>query len=146
MTLILVSAAFVVGRYTATPESVHKISETEASNVAKLDEEKAIEHEKTITETFGCDGRPVQKVTEIRTKKKSAATSVVLNKVQSKDETKIENRSGVSVSILAGVPLTDFAKGLVYGASVSRKLFGPITVGLWGFTDLKFGVSVGLQL
>lgn len=33
-----------------------------------------------------------------------------------------------------------------YGVSVSRKLIGPLTIGVFGFEDLRVGVSIGIEL
>lgn len=56
----------------------------------------------------------------------------------------ISKGSKVNISILGGIK-SDL-NTVVYGASVSKELIGPITIGAWGLTDKTFGISVGLNL
>lgn len=47
---------------------------------------------------------------------------------------------------LAGLAGIDFSKKTpVYGASISKQLLGPVTLGVWGLTNSTIGVSIGLE-
>jgi hypothetical protein len=113
--------------------------------VEKSNEQKETDRQKTVTEIRKPDGTSIIR-TKIASTSRTDRTTDIRATEKSETKKEIENRSVVSVAILAGVPFTDFAKGLVYGASVSKSFIGPITLGAWGFTDLRFGLSVGLNL
>ncbi len=48
---------------------------------------------------------------------------------------------------VSGLVANDFRSVLkpVYGASVSKEVLGPITIGLWGLSSATVGVSVGVN-
>ncbi len=51
--------------------------------------------------------------------------------------------STVNISLLAGYHYGDTSP--LYGASVSKELLGPITIGLFGLTNGTVGASVGVN-
>ena len=51
-------------------------------------------------------------------------------------------KSSILIQGMAGIGKS----GVIYGAQVSRDLIGPVTIGVWGFSDLRFGLSLGLKL
>lgn len=96
------------------------------------------ETEHTVTHTIIVERPDGSKTTDtiIDSKETKKTDSVV--KVQT-------SKKGLNVSVLAS---NDFSSRLlkpVYGASVSKELIGPITVGVFGFTNGVLGVSVGLN-
>jgi hypothetical protein len=51
----------------------------------------------------------------------------------------------VSALVGAGVSLKPFGLGpLVYGASVERRVLGPVVVGVWGLSSAAGGITVGV--
>ncbi len=144
------ATSFAFGRY-STPEKIKietKIVEVEK----KTDDKKIIDKEKkhvktTVTEIDKPDGTKIitsvttddstddTKTTDIATDDTTKNTDIT------KEVTKGSNK--VTVAALGGI---DFTNGhYVFGASVSRPLLGPVTFGLFGLSDLTFGISLGLQ-
>ena len=55
----------------------------------------------------------------------------------------VENkRSGTHINLLTGVDI--FNPKLVYGGHITRDVFGPISIGVFGFTNGLMGASVGM--
>jgi|ERR1051326_3912424 lipopolysaccharide export LptBFGC system permease protein LptF len=163
ISVVALAVAFASGRWLA-PTKVkiekevvvqEKIVEVEKkSTQTDKDQEK---HKKTVKkEITRPDGtKEVITTTEDDTNTKQV-TKVEDDKSKQDDTTKVEKetkevtRSGspVTISLLTGASLK-FENGLsagpvVYGASVSKPILGPISMGLFGLNNGTFGVSVGL--
>lgn len=125
---------------------------------------------KTKVETNETKEEQSQKETEVKTRKEtktvdrvnpdgSRETTTVV--VESNDVTTAEHFQGtvqrhtesetsrdsskVTISALVGAKISYPLGTPTYGVHVSRPLLGPITVGLWGMSDVTGGVSIGLQ-
>lgn len=132
--LVLLLAAFAFGRYT-TPAKV----ETKTVTI-EIEKVKQDTHTDTkIVEVKKPDGT-ITKTTE--TKTDIVRTESKNEKTENTNQT-IYNKQSVTVSVLAGYNYS--GNELVYGASVSKPIIGPITIGLWGLTNRTFGASIGLQ-
>lgn len=57
----------------------------------------------------------------------------------------IGKRNTLNVSVLAGIQLPLNTSSLVYGASLTKEVLGPITIGGWALTNKTVGISVGLN-
>jgi hypothetical protein len=138
--VILVSAA--VGRFTA-PEKIKTVEVEKQTNSAKDDSEKDIHKKVVETKVTQPDGTVTD--TKVTTddsvlSNKSTDTSVTTDE-KSKE---IVRSSGVlRVQALIGTPITN--PSLTYGASVSRNLIGPISVGVFGLSSGMVGGSVGID-
>jgi hypothetical protein len=69
------------------------------------------------------------------------------NKDTNSETSKTEeyNKDSVTIQVLAGLDILHPTNGLVYGASISKPLIGPLIFGAWGLTNGTAGVSVGLK-
>jgi hypothetical protein len=140
--VVLLLTAFAVGRWSA-PEKV-KI-QTVTVEKKTDDKQTAIDDHKvtTITETDKPDGTKVKKTvisdnkdTHIEDKKTDDLTQTTTKETE-------KSSSKVTISALAALNVTK--PGLpIYGASITRPILGPITVGLFGLQNGTAGVSVGL--
>lgn len=137
-------AAYFAGRYSA-PEKVKVETVTLTKEVQVKDESQRVNQIQRIVETTFPDGRAVK---ETRIKTRAARERSESKAVEStfKENREIENRRGVVVSALMGLPLTEVARGPVYGAAFQKHILGPISFGAWMLTNLTFGLSVGLEL
>ena len=134
--------AFAVGRWSA-PDKV-KIQTVEVEK--KTDDKKvAVDDHKvtTIIETDGPNGVKTKKTvisdnsnTQVEDKKTDDLTKTTTKEVD-------KSTSKITISALAAMNLTK--PGLpTYGASVTRPILGPLTVGVFGLQNGTAGVSVGL--
>lgn len=149
VTVSLVTA-FAFGRYTV-PEHIKietKVVEVERKKESiDKDVNQNKRKETTITETVKPDGTKevTTKIIEDTVKEDKSKVAKVEADTKKEDTVKdIKKESGrVDISALAGY---DFNKGqMTYGASVSRPILGPITLGAWGLVNGTVGMSAGLQ-
>lgn len=125
LTLVL---AFAGGRYSVQQPN------TSATTDTKID--KDTHTKKTVVIIKEPDG-------------KETTTTVVERDTKTKTDTNTSNtttqvkRNTLSVAALAGIEVND--KQMVYGASVSKEVLGPVTVGAWGLTNGTVGVSLGIN-
>lgn len=145
--LVSLATAFAFGRYTV-PEKI-KI------------EKQIVEVEKK-TETESTDKRLHKKIKKTIVKKPDgtteSSTTITYDSddkkdtkqsdqlAKSVDEKKEVTKQGspVTISALAGVNVTSPSSGIVYGASVTKPILGPVTVGGFGLSNGTAGGSVGL--
>ncbi len=94
--------------------------------------------------------KDVKIITIVEDKKKDGSSHTVTvihdtRTVVKKETLTIPVRKTTNISALVA---NDFSKRLiepVYGLSVSKEVLGPITVGVFGFTNTTVGVSVGIS-
>lgn len=141
----LIAVAFFAGKQSA-PEKVKIEKEIVEKIVYQKVEMENQDKRKLVIETVFPSGVKTTK-TLIRSKKQIQKVSSVESDVSARAQTVVESRRGVTVSILAGVPLTNMLHGSsVYGASASKQFIGPFSLGAWAFTDLRVGLSLGVEL
>lgn len=141
--VVALLVAFAVGRWSA-PEKV----KIQTVTVEKKTDDKKTDTDDhkvtTITETDKPDGTKT-KVTVISDNKD---TQVVDKKTDDLTQTTTKevdrSSSKVTISALAAVNVTKLGVP-IYGASVSKPILGPITVGIFGLQNGTAGVSVGLS-
>jgi FtsZ-interacting cell division protein ZipA len=141
--VVALVGAFAVGRWSA-PEKV-KIQTVE---VEKKTTDKQVDSTKdkttTITETTKPDGTKTKTtvITDNQTKHSDAHSDTEIDKTTTKEVDR--STSKVTISALAALDVTK--PGMpIYGASVSKPILGPLTVGVFGFQNGMAGVSVGLS-
>lgn len=130
--LIMLIIAFAWGRYSA-PTKV----ETKTITV-EVEKTKVVE-KKVIVEKVNPDGSKttvttVDTNTETQTDTNTNSTTVKENK-----------KSTLNVYAMGGLDVTNPANGFIVGAHVSKQLLGPVSIGLFGFTNKTAGVSVGFS-
>lgn len=134
--LILASAV-----YYFSPSKIVTVTKTEIKEVVK-EVQASNTHTKTVVRTHR-DG------TQTTVTVADNSTNTVTD---SNTETKIETsktieraQDGVTIAALAGVDTSNLSKGFVYGASVSKPILGPISLGAWFLTSGTIGMSVGIK-
>jgi len=145
--IVIVATAFAFGRYSA-PERVRtEVKTVEVEKKTETKESNTNRHKETTTVTITKpDGstETTTKTTEDTNLKTDS--KLVDDTTKSSDTTKEVTRGGnkLSIAALSGI---NYSKPdqLIYGASVSKELIGPITLGAFGLTDKTVGISIGLN-
>lgn len=141
--------SFASGRWLA-PEKVKiekQIVEVEKKSSTKdTDSERNKRKETTVTEKIGPDGSKETTSHTVETtetaKKKSQSDSSESTRAESETKEIERGTAKVTVSALAGTSFT--SPQIVYGASVSKPILGPITVGVFYLTPGTLGGMLGL--
>ena len=138
----LLVVGFAFGRYSA-PEKVRIETKTVTVASEATDQDKKENETIVKTELINKDG---SKEIITKTQDNTATDTKELDTVntettQSKEVTR--SASKVTVSVLAGYKFSNLTP--VYGVSITKPILGPVTVGLWGMSDVSGGVSVGLE-
>jgi len=138
--VMIIVATYMAGKH-SRPDSVEIKSAT--TQVEKIADNSVITED--IEETVKPDGSKTTK------SHKTIQKNVIADrKTNTKTETVIENKhSTLNLSLLAGI--NPFDTKLLYGASVTKDLVGPITIGAWVLTsgalrDTSGGISFGTNL
>ena len=130
------AGAFAFGRYSA-PEKV----KTEIKVETKIEKVEVV---RTVTKIVE---RPDGTKETIIEEDKETNTETDITKEKSKEV--IIARSRLNISILAGAQPKLFQGvslgPIVYGASVTKEIIGPVTAGAWALSDFSVGVSLGLN-
>jgi hypothetical protein len=144
------AACVAIGRY-ATPTKV-KV-ETKTITVEKKSDDKNTEtkkqnHKKTVTHTT-IEPNGKKDIVSVTTDDNDAYNTVDEKKDNSDNTTQntaSETTGPVDKVTISGLVGIDFKTGQpIYGGSVSRPILGPITLGLFGLSNLSCGMSIGLQ-
>jgi hypothetical protein len=149
LAVILLLGAFAAGRWLAPTKVVTEIKtvevekKTEATDTSK---EKIKKTTTTVTERP--DGTKETKTTVTEDIKSDKKTKETDESSRTKDESKTVERTGdkVTISLLGGIRLGEIADSgaIVYGASITKPILGPLTVGIFGLTNGVVGCSVGI--
>ncbi len=151
--VIALAVAFAFGRFTTPVKTVidQKLVETNQELVKKLAEETKRRHTETVVkEVVRPDGtRETESKTTTDTqtdKKVDTEKTSEIDRVATTHKEVIQASSKVTISALYGVRLSGFSSSppVVYGGSIQRPLLGPVTLGLFGLSDLTFGASLGV--
>lgn len=135
--------SFAAGRWLA-PETIKTVKE-----IVKVKEkqkvkivEKEVHRVTTITEYP--DGKKVT-VIEDNSKQTSNTDTSTHTDTKSKETSEItRGTSKVTISALGGISLLNNPLVTVWGVSVTKPVFGPVAIGLWGLNNNTFGSSLGL--
>lgn len=142
--IALMIISFFVGRYSA-PEKIKIQEKIVTAEAEKFALENQVDTAKTVTKIDKPDGTHFTRTKFVSTAKKTASTEKVKSSELDK-KTEITNRSGVTVSLLAGLNLSSLLTAPTYGISVNKPILGPIVVGAWGLMNGSIGLSLGLCL
>lgn len=145
--IIIISVAllcsFAAGRYTVPTKT---ITVTKTVEVEKKTENKDSNKHYVVVkhETDKPDG--TKEITTTKTETDTTQTKVTDNTNISQDQSKtvISGSQKVTLAALAGVQMPG-TPNIVYGASVTKPVLGPITIGIFGLTNSTFGASVGVS-
>lgn len=134
--------SFALGRYsTQSPEVKTKTEITQQTNT---DQDKHTHTQETITTTKTPDGtvKTVQEIMQVADTETKSLTNKTTNEESDTIPPKINT---LNISALIA---NDFSRGLLvptYGASVTKQILGPATIGAFGLTNGVVGVSIGLN-
>ncbi len=142
--------SFAAGRWLA-PEKIKiekQIIEVEKKSSNKDTEAERNKRKETIiTEKINSDGskETTTHIVEETSASKKAGESNNSESGRAENETKEIERgtAKVTISALAGTTFSTETP-IVYGGSISKPIFGPITIGAWGLTNKTAGFSLGL--
>lgn len=154
-TLLLIIIVFIIGlatgRYTLPAKiEVHEVVKTIIDDKKTDDKKTVVDANKdtVVTVTKYPDGRIV---TETHYVDKSTTTTVDNKKEDDSTKTTDDKTSVTTydtnryhLSLLAGKDLSNLT-GTSVGLSVDKKFIGPISLGLFGFTNKNVGLSIGLS-
>lgn len=97
-------------------------------------------------------------ITVLKTPDGTVKTTKIIDQVADvkTDTTKVQDKKSLDISIppktntlnISALVANDFSRGLLvptYGASVTKEILGPITIGGFGLTNGTIGVSIGLN-
>lgn len=141
---ILTALGYAFGHYSA-PEKVRVETKTVTVEVEKKVENTDKKENIKTTEVVKPDGTKTTTTTIIAdTKIKSQTDTDTNTKVDNKQTTQ-KSSSSLIVEGMVSANINNVSNNLVYGAHISNNLIGPVRTGLFGFTDGKVGVSLGIQ-
>jgi hypothetical protein len=134
VSVIVLAAAFAAGRQSVPEKVKTEIKTVEVEKIVTVVKKEVV----TIVENP--DG---SKQTTIVTDTRTDSQTNTNASNQTTEETKKNKK--LNVSILAGTSPSFNLTELVYGASISKEVVGPVTVGAWALTNRSVGISVGLN-
>jgi lipopolysaccharide export LptBFGC system permease protein LptF len=133
--ILALLTSFAAGRYSVQQPAVHAVTDITQNNDITTNKD---EHKKIII---------------VKDKDKTTTTITDDTNTTTKDNSTIISHSDVTatppktntlnLSVLAGLDIQ--RTQTVYGASVTKELIGPITMGVFGLTNGTVGVSIGLN-
>jgi len=151
LTIVALATSFAFGRYFA-PTKIkiqEKIVEVDTKSSDKTTEATRDKRKETVVkEVVKPDGtretetRTIEETTASKgTKEKTSETKTT----ESEKSTEITRSTGrLNISALASVD-TSKPTQVNYGLSVTRDVIGPISIGVFGFTNKTYGASLGLS-
>lgn len=148
ITIFIVSllVSFAGGRWLAPIKIKTEIKTIEVEKkTSDLNQDKDKHLKTTVTEITKSDGTKIK--TSVTTDDTSTHTDIIKTDDSERftDKTKEVTRSSsrTNLYLFGGYDFTP--KSPVYGGMVSRDVLGPISIGVWGLSDLTFGASVGIS-
>lgn len=144
--VVALAASFAGGYYLAPVKvktetkivEVEKKSKTTSSNKNK---------KKITVKITRPDGTKEETTTVETGESKNSSSTQESNKSEESKKEVTKSSSRLNISALAGaqvnlgIPVTATP---VFGAHISKDIIGPVSIGVWGLSDVTFGVSVGL--
>lgn len=129
--ILLLVFCFCLGRYTS-PTKVE--TKTVTIEVEKVKTNQNV----VVVEKVNKDGSRV-KITK-------ASSQTYRNTENSTQNTKVvENKPSVNIHAMAGLDVLN-PKGVVVGVHANKQILGPISLGVFGFTNNVIGLSLGMSL
>lgn len=144
VTVVLVGT-FALGRYTVPEKIKIETKVVEVVKEVKVTDTKQDAHKHTVITEVSLPSGEKKKTTEIvydSSKERDSHTVIDDTKKESSTETVVKGDSKVSISLLGGLKLDN--RTPVYGASISKPVLGPLTIGIWGLSDSSCGASIGV--
>jgi hypothetical protein len=127
----LLVVAYFLGRSTAPDKIVTKVETVYVDKVVEVESKN-----QTVLE---------------RIRVKPSGESVTVRKIRTESESnrqqiKLQNESTISVKESSPTTLLfNYDTGRAFGVSASRRVLGPLTIGVFGFSDGRVGGSLGVS-
>lgn len=146
---VVIATAFASGRY-SVPEKVKIVTQTvtvaQKSDDLSINKDKKTHRTVTKTTVVKPDGEKVSTIVatdDDQTNNHSDNKQVDLTSTStSKDSEIVKGSDKVTISALGGY---DFLHNqTVFGGSITKPIFGPITLGIFGLSNGTAGLSCGL--
>lgn len=111
-----------------------------------------VPYKKVTTVTKDTNVRTITKVVTVTVREPSGATTTTQTTTTTKDKdvdqrqntTEVSSRdAGVVVSLKVATNVPHL--GVVYGVGVDKDILGPLSIGVYGFTNGMVGASIGLR-
>ena len=149
ITAIALAGSFAAGRFSVRSPEVKTEIQTAKQETNITDKKEDV---KTHTET---------KIVEVKTPDGTDTKTTTIAQVQDQDtdikkDDKVSEKTDekqdiippkantLQVSALVGTSLTNLGQP-TYGLAASKQVIGPFSVGVWGFTDSRFGISISIS-
>lgn len=138
--LVVVVGSFAAGRYSNQKPEVHTVINTEAET--KKDSNKDTQTHQVSVSVKAPDG--TIKTTTTTDTSTIAKTDTITDSTTHMVQTIIPPKNDtLNISVLAGI---DFSRQVpIYGASLTKQVLGPLTIGVFGLTNGIMGGSIGVQ-
>lgn len=136
------ATAYAFGRWQAPVKTVEVIKTVEVEK-KQTDTEKEKHEKTTIVETKLPDGTTKKETIVTRDENTSRQTTIDKHKQSESEKTVVNSSSRLNLSILAGTQFP--SQTLEYGFHASKEVIGPVSLGIFGFTDKTVGFSIGLS-
>jgi response regulator of citrate/malate metabolism len=143
--IVSLGLAYTLGRYMAPEKSKTetKIVEVEKKVVDQETEKK--KHKKTVI-VKNPNGTTTTTITEDTDTSKNSHSIDETSKTTDQTKEVTKSTSKTYIYALAGTNLFSSTPSTpVYGAHVSKDLFGPVSIGIWGLSSGVAGASVGIS-
>lgn len=129
---------FSIGRYSAPTKIETKTVTIEVEK--KVEDTDKKEHTRTV-EVIKPNGTRTTTIEQII----EESSKTIIDKTNLNENTKlVESKNNTTnISLLAGVDI--YNPKLVYGLAMSKGILGPVTIGIFGFTNKLIGASIGLN-
>jgi hypothetical protein len=129
--ILMLVGCFYWGRHTA-PTKVE-------TKTITVEVEKIKQHQNTvIVEKVNKDGSKETTTRIVTDTNKDTTKTSEQNKL-------VEKKSPLNIYALAGIDIANPANGFTVGAHISKQLLGPVSLGVFGFTNKTAGMSLGLN-
>lgn len=140
--VIALIVAFASGRWLA-PTKIKTVVQTVTVETKTTNQDANSHEKKIVTETDKPDGTKtiITTVTQDSDTKTIATDNTSSSTTSSKEIDRSSSRTNIYA--LGGLHFGDNQP--VYGAMVSRDVVGPISIGVFGFSNLTFGAAVGVS-
>lgn len=150
---ILLLAVFAGGRYSAPErikiekeEIIVKVTDTSTKTDVKKDQVVKTNTKVTTLK----DGTKIEETNVVQETKENSNTvreELVKESVKTTETKVVDSGARVKIDALFGLMPQHMTDGFIYGAHVSKQLFGPFSLGVWTTVPrLTIGVSVGMKL
>jgi hypothetical protein len=147
--IVALASSYAAGRWASPTKVVTEIKtvEVEKKTDKTATDTKSDDHKKiTIVEVQKPDGEKQTTTTitqDTSTNNKTTNSQTDSNSTTTDDKhLETHSESKVTISALGGYDVT--RNSPVYGLSCSKPILGPLTVGVFGLSNMTFGASVGL--